>query len=356
MDDNNFATSDDSSSQDPHFASEVEDTQAPAHEAEAPEIAPVVVEEKAEKPEAPKTTREALEQAFAADEAKSAGTEAPIEPAKAGVAAPQPQASKAPQSWKAEAREAFNSAPPLVQQEALRREKEISTTLAQTAAERKLASEFVTTAQPYEAMYRAKGMDPMVAAKNLFNADYILNTGSTQQKVNLVGTLLKNWSSEDLSALDSYLAGSAPAQTQSAQLDPAIQEKLNRLEQFANQQTQQAQQVQRQAQETVNSDIETFASNPKNEFFNDVAPHMVALLNSGAAKTLEQAYNQACYANESVRKVVTQREQSNKARLNAAGTSLQSKGPRNGTQPAPRYKSTREALIAAFAEQERTRV
>jgi hypothetical protein len=357
MDDNTFATSDDSSSQDPHFATEVEtEIQAPAREAEAPQPSlPAEPEPKAEKPEAPKSTREALEQAYEAAQAKAEGKEAPVAAPVTQAAiepVPQPQALKAPQSWKAEAREAFNAAPPLVQQEALRREKEISTTLAQTAAERKLASEFLATAQPYEAMYRSKGMDPLVAAKNLFNADYILNHGNTQAKVSLVGTLLKGWSSDELSALDGYLAGNAPTKAQTAQIDPVLQQKLDRLEQFANQQSQVAQQEQQRAQVSVNNDIETFANNPKNEFFNDVAPHMVALLQSGAASTLPEAYEQACYANQSVRKVLTQREQANKARLQASGASLPNKGPRNNNQPAPRFKTNREALEAAFAQYE----
>jgi hypothetical protein len=53
--------------------------------------------------------------------------------------------------------------------------------------------------------------------------------------------------------------------------------------------------------QTLQSQIDAFASNPKHPYFNDVRVHMGALMSAGAAKTLEEAYEQAIYANPAIR-------------------------------------------------------
>jgi hypothetical protein len=341
MDDNNIATSD--LQEDPnHFATETPEVEPASTE-------PEVVETPEAEPTEPdfKTNREALEAAF-----QKAQGEKPAEPTKPEKpvdvpAALAPITTKAPQAWKPESRDKFPTLPPDVQQEVLRRENEISTTLARTAEERRVANDFHTIASPYAAMYQARGTNAMVAAKELFNADYTLQTGTQQQKADLLTKLIKQYA-VDLQTLDSTLAG---VQSKEPAVDPAVEQRIRQMEQWAAQQQQQAQQSR---ETTLNSTIDKFASDPKNEFFNDVAPHMIALLNGGAASTLEDAYDQACHANPNVRKTLTDREQANKARLKAANTSLPNRGPRGQFQPAtPKFKSNREALLAAWPDEDK---
>lgn len=341
-DENTIATSEVTPQDDPHFASEVvEDTPS----------------------EAPKSTREALEAAFDKVEGKEPATSEPVstvpteptEPAPPPLEiADGPKKVKAPAGWKPETRELFDSLPDSVKNEVARREFEISETLNKTGAERRVAFDFMQAAQPYEQHYRAMGIDSISAARQLFQADHSLRTGSRSQKAQTIAQAIKEYG-VDLEALNDVLLGQAPQETPTSAHDQELRSRLERMEQFAYQQQHSAALAQ---QNQVNSSIEEFARDQKNEFFNDVAPHMVGLLQSGAATDLKSAYEQACYANSNVRNVLMQREQANKAKLAAGSASLPVKGPRNGTQPAPqRFKTTRDALEAAWSQyNDKTRV
>lgn len=338
-DENTIATSEVAPQDDPHFASEiVEDTP----------------------PEEPKSTREALEAAFDKAEGKEPATPEPVlteptEPAPPPLEiADGPKKVKAPAGWKPETRELFDSLPDSVKAEVARREFEISETLNKTGAERRVAYEFMQAAQPYEQHYRAMGIDSISAARQLFQADHSLRTGSRSQKAETIAQAIKEYG-VDLEALNDVLLGQAPKEAPASAYDQELRSRLERMEQFAYQQQHSAAQAQ---QTQINTSIEQFANDPKNEFFNDVAPLMIGLLQSGSAPDLKSAYEQACYANPNVRNVLTQREQANKAKLAAGSASLPVKGPRNGNQPAPqRFKSTRDALEAAWSQyNDKTRV
>jgi hypothetical protein len=351
MDDNNFATSE-ATQEDSYFAQEVENDESAVpvvqDAPEAPAAEPAVEVEEAPK-KGPKTMREALEAAYA--ESKEAEKPAPQPEASAAVEPPPvelgdgPKTIKAPASWKPAAREKFDSLPDEVKQEVARREYETDATLAKTAAERRLAHEFMQVAQPYDADYRAMGINPLHAVQNFFQVDRALRVGSSSQKAGLIGSLIKEYGVE-IDALDSHLAGIAPPEQAKPGYDPELQARLQRVEQFAMQQ----QSVVQAQQNQLNTTIDQFANDPKHEFFNDVAAHMIGLLQSGASADLKSAYEAACYANPQVRQVLTQREQSNKQRMAAGNASLPVKGPRNGPVPTTqKFKSTRDALEAAFA-------
>lgn len=313
-------------------------------------------------PAQPKTRRELLEEALTKAAEKPEGTE-PItkaegEPTGAtGEEKPSaPAKVKAPQSWTPAAREKFLGLDPDLQQEVLKRETEINRRLEETAQERKIAEGFMRAASPYEAHFRSIGVNPIQAAADLFNAGYVLHTGSAQAKANLLANFVKQFNI-DLDTLDTALAqslgagGHGGSVGQPAGVDPALMERLNRIEQTV---TGSVQEKQRLEAESVNKTISDFAADPKNEFFNDVAQHMVALLQAGTAKDLKDAYDQACWANPSVRKVLTNRQASNAQRLKAGNASMPSTGPRgqvNGSRK--QFKSIREALVAAMPGDER---
>lgn len=352
MDDNNFATSE-ASHEDSHFATEIENDvpDAPV-EVEAPE-AEAPAEESSKLPKAPKTMREALEQAF--DETQKPNAQP--EPIKATEPPPVelgegPKTIKAPASWKPAAREKFDALPDDVKEEVARREYETGATLAKTADERKLAHAFMSVAQPYAADYQAMGINPLAAAQNFFQVDRALRVGTVTQKAQIVSDLIKQYGI-DLVALDSHLAGQAPQEQARPGHDPEMAARVERMERMAYEQQQSVVQAQ---QNQLNTTIDQFATDPKNEFFTDVAPHMIGLLQSGAAPDLKSAYEQACYANPQVRQVLSQREQSNRARMAAGSASLPVKGPRNGPQPSTqKFASTRDALEAAFAAADKQR-
>jgi len=348
MDDNQFATSE---QEDPHFAVEVDETPEVETEVDAPE-APAEVEKEAPKePSKPKTLREELEAALSPkEEVVEAKPEAQAEAKPEEPAAPK---LKAPQSWKAEARELFEGVPDAIKNEVFRREQEITHTLAKTADERKLAQSFLQAAQPYDQMYRARGLNPLQAAAELFNVDRVMSTGTAKEKAQVAAQMITQYG-VDIDELSEFIVQAQSQAQQAPQVSPEYQQRLSQLEQHTYQQQQQFVQ---QQQNAVNNTIDQFASNPKNEFFNDVAQHMVGLLQAGTAKDLQEAYDQACYANPSVRKVLTQREQTNRQRAAAGTASLPPKGPRNGVKPiAKQTGSARDAITAAWDAAEGGRV
>jgi hypothetical protein len=153
-----------------------------------------------------------------------------------------------------------------------------------------------------------------------------------------VAQLVKNFKI-DLSTLDEVLANvvsNKPA------IDPVL-EKLEKLEQQVNNRQQEVSQS-REAE--INNVIEKFATDAKNEFFTDVAGHMQALLANGHAKDLQEAYDQACWANPKVRAVMQQREQAKQQKAKAANVSIAGSGPRSRLTTQTAGKSTRDILRA----------
>jgi hypothetical protein len=63
-----------------------------------------------------------------------------------------------------------------------------------------------------------------------------------------------------------------------------------------------------QIQEEVNRSIKQFGSDPKNQFFENVRQDMTRLLQAGAAETLEDAYDKACWANPEIRNLLIKQQ------------------------------------------------
>ncbi|UQD69214.1 hypothetical protein JEY40_24675 [Bradyrhizobium japonicum] len=63
-----------------------------------------------------------------------------------------------------------------------------------------------------------------------------------------------------------------------------------------------------QIQEEVNRSIKQFGSDPKNQFFENVRQDMTRLLQAGAAETLEDAYDKACWANTEIRNLLIKQQ------------------------------------------------
>lgn len=308
-----------------------------------------VEQEAATSSDEPLSRREALLAAFKqhASEQQDAPADAAEPPTSGdqapGVTEPAPKpVTKAPQSWTPATRALFDTLPPEIKQEVTKREADIQRKLSETAQERRIAADFLGVAQPYEAHFRSIGVHPIKAAQELFNTGYVLHTGSQQQKAKLISQMVKNFNI-DINELDSALAGVASPNAP-ASVAPEIDQRLQRIEQNFQQQ---AQQEHQRTMAEINKTIESFASDPKNEYFNDVAPHMIALLQGSQAPDLQSAYDQACWASPAVRRALLAKDAANKQRLSAGNTSLANKGPRSPLDNVPtntKGKSTRDIL------------
>jgi len=287
-----------------------------------------------------------------AGEAK-AGAEAPPPPSAPAEAATPPPATppaRAPQSWKPAAREAFAKAPPEVQQEVIRREREIQAALQTTAADRKYAEEIRQTIQPYEAMLRSQGATPAQAVGTLLRSGYTLQHGTPQQKAQLAAQIITGYG-VDIEQLAAALDGKATAP---AQVDPrsiAQQVEAQIMQRLGSQAATQAAQRNQER-------LDKFAE--AHEFFEDVRVKMADILaargdTNPTDAALDDAYDLACRVHPDIGNVVKQREAAKAAetsqeatkRAQEAASSIKST-PAGAKAPPPADR--REVLSRRFDE------
>lgn len=254
-----------------------------------------------------------------------------------------------PNSWTAAAKAKWEKLEPDVQQEILKREKEVETGFTRLDEDRAAGKAFKDVVAPYVAMINAEGGTPVTAIKELLNTAYLLRTASPQAKGQLILQLARQFGA-DLSVSQSQ-----------QKIDPqlqAIQQKLANLEQQHQSELTQREQ---QEQATVQGQIAAFASDPKHIHFETVKPHMAALLQNGLAKDMEDAYEQAVYARPDIRSTLLQSQTADteakrvadaKAKADAArkasGSVQGSPGATAPKNPSIANRSLREELQANY--------
>jgi len=284
-----------------------------------------VVEEVVETPETPATEgSDAPSDAPAVDgeapplaEGTPAATDTPMAaegtPEASPAAAESDPTAKPPGSWTPAAREHWRNTPKEVRSEVWRREREASRALTISADARRLQQDFERTMQPFLGFVAAENSTPMRAVENMMRTAATLRAGTAAQKVQLVAQTIKSFGI-DLQALDSVLAGQQlpanPADEVSRQVQQALAPILHE-----RQQSQMAAKQREQAE--VTAELDRFASDPKNEFYNDVAPLMADLMEvasrNGQEMELTQAYQRAILIHEPVRRVIDTRKAREKA-------------------------------------------
>lgn len=214
-----------------------------------------------------------------------------------------------PSSWKPNVREKWASLPDDVRQEILRREE------AQVRGVRNLHEKLA----PYQSMAQnlgdymgdihSKGGDPIGYTRNLLEVDRRLrNAPDPQAKFGVLLQLADAYRIPLREALNG--AGiqmpAATAQPQQPQIPPEIARELQEMRQWRQQFT----------ENTATNEVEHFGADK--EFFNDVRGRMADLIESGAAQTLEEAYDMACWATPEVREVMLGRERTGAGRQQQA--------------------------------------
>ncbi len=218
-----------------------------------------------------------------APDASSPGAQPPPVVAAQPVAPTPADKIPAPQEWSGLAKVRWDKLPPAVQQEIVQREQQ-----------------------------RAAATQDLLPVKELFDAnrEFLVNQAgsipeamrqmmqfarmSVDNPVQLAEHILRARGIDPRQAFAGQPQG-APQQTQA----PDIQSYVAQLVQQAVQPFQaQAEQQQTQQLQTT---IDTFGADPKHPFFNDVRVHMGQLISAGAAKSMDEAYEQATWANPAIR-------------------------------------------------------
>jgi len=231
--------------------------------------------------------------------------------------------SKAPGTWKPAAREKFASLPAEVQNEVLRREREISNGFNEVANVKKFQNDFGTIVNQHQHIIAAEGGDPIKMTRDLFATAAVLYNGSAQAKAQTVAAFIHQFGI-DIPMLDQVLAGQAdrpPVQRQqtnggsqdaAAFIQAEIRKALAPYEQEKEQQ--------------MGQTLEEFAADPKNEFFMDVKNDMADLLEFAARRgqklSLQEAYKRATMLNSDIAEVIAERQIAEKAAKSSKAAKL----------------------------------
>ena len=231
---------------------------------------------------------------------------------------------KAPGSWKAGVRDKFNALDPDVQNEIMRREREISTGFNEINDIKKFRDSFQNSMGQFSHVINAEGGRPLETIHNLMTTANVLYTGTPMQKAQTVGAIIKNFGIS-VEMLDDLLSGNAQGQayqqpqSQQPDLSHLVQSQVNQaLAPWLQQQAQQ----QAQLDKEVVSELDAFMADPANEFVNDVADTMADLLDASAKRgqkmDLQTAYSRAILAHNDIAELVEQRKQQSQQQMSAA--------------------------------------
>ena len=208
---------------------------------------------------------------------------------------------QAPKTWRKEAAEAFSSLPAMVQAEITKREQDIFKGISQYKEHAQVGHVFNETLKPFLPLFQRYQLNPADATKRALTAHFNLTLSSPATKVELAKGLLSDYgiSLESLGVPSSQAEGGAPA-------GPSLQDQeLQHLRAQLQQVSETTTMIQRRHLEQVHSqvkgDVDKFAADPANLYFNELTDDMERLIRSGAAADLPAAYEAAIWQNPVVR-------------------------------------------------------
>lgn len=231
-----------------------------------------------------------------AEKAPSPGAASPATPPSAAPGpSPAPSAPPAPGTWRQAAAAKWASIDPEVQAEILKREDDARNGIRGYKQDSDNWKATAKVLEPYLPVLRAHGINPIEQIHGLMDLNHRLATGSPQEKIQTLTDLAKRFSI-DLTALD---PASQPY------VDPAVQELQSQVREM-NSQWQRAQsnamaQSQHQVAAQVQREIQAFASDPLNRYFNELEGDLVPLIRANPSLTLKEAYEKAVWANPATR-------------------------------------------------------
>lgn len=273
----------------------------------------------------------------------------PADPAEPVIDAPvdTPPAKKAPSSWKPDAQAAFDALPPHVQDEVLRRESDYHKGIEGYKTHAQAAQAYEKAVAPYMQTIQKLGVDPATAVSKLLEADNTLRYADPATKAQFFSQLAQQY------GIDLAQVANPPA------VDPQYQALQQQIQQQQTEMQRWKQEQEQQQQSVVQSEIDKFAADPANTYFNEVQDDMALLLQSGKAQTLKDAYDTAVWMRGDIRQSLIEQqraeaqkkatEQAQSQRAKAAAVSVKGSSPAaSGIQPVK--GSLRDQLEASFAE------
>lgn len=217
-----------------------------------------------------------------------------------GIQAP---SVKAPEGWKGELKAKFNELPDWAQQEISRRETEAHKALTKQDEDRTLGKRVNEMANPYLPTIRAEGATVEKAFSDYLQTAHVLRSGTPQQKAQSIAAVMGQFkvSPQDLFSILQGSNVNSGGAVQPAQFNPALETLQQRVDRMEQERQQEIQQRQLQDERNLQNQIDEFSSQAGHEHFEQVKKLMGVLLESGEAKDMEDAYQQAIHARPEIR-------------------------------------------------------
>ncbi len=213
----------------------------------------------------------------------------------------QPEAKPAPKgapaSWSKTAQTHWDALPLEAKEAILKRESEMGRLRSESGEKLKSYQEFDKVLEPVGPLLAMQGLTKAQYVGNLVQAEMMLRNPAT--KAQAFQYLAQSYGF-DISQLQPH---------QQEQVHPQIAALQQEIAYLKQSKMTELQQKQMQVTQEVETDISQFAANPKNEFFEDVRPLMARYLNTGAAETLQEAYELACARTPEIASILEARRQ-----------------------------------------------
>lgn len=251
----------------------------------------------------------------------------------------------APHSWTNEAKAKWNEVPTEVRKYIADREDQMHRAIARNDQDRDLGRVMSQTLQPHMETMRSIGVAPEQAVAGLLNVDAVLRKGTPEQKLEMVHEIMRSY----------QIPVEQVMQHQPLPQDPRLQALQHQVQatqqQFQRWQQQQEEQL---AARATQAEIEAFKANAPH--LEAVRGHMAQLLTNGLASGLQDAYDQAVWANPTTRQALLAQQTAAASKANRvasarnAGASIS--GAPGGVVPNPpnQKRSLRDELAANFGE------
>lgn len=232
-----------------------------------------------------------------------------------------------PKSWTKDRHELWNKLPPEAQDYYEKREKDFLNGLEQYKGDAGYGKQLRDVITPYQAFLQSQGVSEADAVKYLLNAHYRLSNGSAEERAAAYRQI-----GSDLGLVQDE---------QQAQVDPAVKQLRDELQEVKSTLTAQQQREYSEAKSKADAETNTFASDPANIYFNEVAQDMLPFVKAGMS--LKDAYEKAVWANSVTReKEIVRRQTDEQAKLKER-TKAEAEAARKATSTNVRGANTQKA-------------
>lgn len=197
----------------------------------------------------------------------------------------------APASWSKEMHQHFEKLPKDVQEYIELREKQMADGISGAKEDLYFGREMKGAITPYMHIIQSQGLTPVKAVQSLMNVHVALSNSSPDQKLDYLKKIANSYGID----FNGIQRAAQQVAEQRSQLPPEIQTVVDRLNSVETMYQNSQLQAQQAVQEKTRSEVDSFASDPANRYFDDVADEVVAFVQAG--HDLKDAYEKAVWAN-----------------------------------------------------------